>query len=473
MKNSLTAFLPALALLALSGCASTGAIATSEDDGVYYSSKDRNTAIVTPAPAASTSTASNEAANPDYNGAPATAGSSQQNQKEYYDDSYATSRSSRTYVYSGPGVAYYAPPVYAPYTTLSYSYGWGGGYCGYSPYGSAFYDPFYSPFYSPYYGYGSGVTISFGYGRPWGYGGYYSPYYGYGYGSPWAYGYGGYYDPYYYGGRYYGGYYGPRGYYGSNYYGNAYYGNGGYRKPITTGHRTDRMSSGGRVNTTASSGGTSVPSSSGGGRVRTGGRSASIDGPTSQPMPNTPEGGGRVRTGEQITSAPMPASYSTQPDTKPTRVRNEPQQLGSLDQPANQPANQPVRMSPENTQPTGGGKRWRGEEMSQQMGQATPAPQPQPMTQPASMPDGGERKPRREYSAPADASYATPDGYAQPQRMERPARQRSYDAPSYDRPQRAEQPTYSAPTYSSPSYGGGGGGNNGGGGGSPRRGRAN
>ena len=41
----LTAFLPALALFALGGCAGTSALTSSEDDGVYYSSKDHTTAI--------------------------------------------------------------------------------------------------------------------------------------------------------------------------------------------------------------------------------------------------------------------------------------------------------------------------------------------------------------------------------------------------------------------------------------------
>ncbi|MFC7667279.1 hypothetical protein ACFQT0_07495 [Hymenobacter humi] len=69
MKNLLTAFLPALALLALGGCASTSGLATSEDDGVYYSSKDHTTAVVRAAPAQETAAAStDEAANPDYNG---------------------------------------------------------------------------------------------------------------------------------------------------------------------------------------------------------------------------------------------------------------------------------------------------------------------------------------------------------------------------------------------------------------------
>ncbi|WP_345233160.1 hypothetical protein [Hymenobacter saemangeumensis] len=451
MKNSLTAFLPALALLALSGCASTGAIATSEDDGVYYSSKDRSTAIVTPAPAAE-APAGNEAANPDYNGNASTRsnGGSTASSQDYYDDTYTSTR--RTYVYAGPGVAYYTPVVYAPYTTLSY---------GISPYGPAFYDPFYSPFYSPFYGYGPSVSINIGYGRPWGwgrhYGAYYDPYYGYA--SPWGYGYAGYYDPYFYGGRYYGGYYGPRGYYGNSYYGNSYYGNAYYgdrnRAPITSRHRADRMSSGGRVSSASSGSGTNA--STGGGRVRTGGRSALTEPGTPQPMETTPEGG-RVRS---EAAAAMPASYtSPEPVVKPQRNRDEkPQQFGTVDQ----PANQPVRMSAEEAQPgrnTGRG-RWRDAELNQQLGQSAPEPQPQPAVLPE-----GERKPRREYNqaeAPANTGYATPEGYSRPAEQQ-PARRRTYEAPrSYEQPQRNQQPAYSAPSYSAPSNDGGSRGSSGGG----------
>ena len=45
MKNLLPASLPALALLALGGCATSGALtSTTENDGVYYSSSDHTTA---------------------------------------------------------------------------------------------------------------------------------------------------------------------------------------------------------------------------------------------------------------------------------------------------------------------------------------------------------------------------------------------------------------------------------------------
>ena len=215
MKNLLTALLPALALFALGGCAGTSALTSSEDDGVYYSSKDRTTAVVSPAPAPA---GTDEATNPDYNGNQTRSSARQgSGSNEYYDNTYTYMRGVPSY-----GVTTYVP--YSPYTVISYnsygSYGWGGGACGYSPYAYGGYDPFYSPFYSPYYGYGPSINISFGFGQPYGYG-------GYGYGRPYGYGYGyggGFYDPYYYNSPYYGGYYGRGGYYGNNYYGGSYYG---------------------------------------------------------------------------------------------------------------------------------------------------------------------------------------------------------------------------------------------------------
>jgi hypothetical protein len=240
MKNLLTATLPALALLALGGCASTGALTTStETDGVYYSSKDHTTAVGSPAgvysgngtseasgtiPARSlddttpASVATTEDANPDYQGGTTTQAATG---SDYYNDSYsAYNGGGFGQPYTGPGVSsfnyspsatYAVSPSYygSPYGYASafgygyspFSYGLGG--FG-SPYGS-FYDPYYSSFYSPFgYGFGSGLSIGFGYGFG-GFGGFgypyglgYSPfgYGGYGYG----YGRGGYYDSYYGGG---------------------------------------------------------------------------------------------------------------------------------------------------------------------------------------------------------------------------------------------------------------------------------
>lgn len=449
MKNLLTALLPALALLALGGCAGTSALTSSEDDGVYYSSKDRTTAIVSAAPAP---TGSDEAANPDYNGntgnSPARRGSGSD---QYYDNSYTYMRGAY-----GPGLSYYAP--YSPYTTLSYGvssyYGWGGGACGFSPYGLC--DPFYSPF-----GYGSGISINIGIGRPWGYGGYGGAY---GYGRPYGYGYGGgFYDPYYYSSPYYGGYYGRGGYYGSGYgysSGNVYNGNGnGYNGSTengryrTSGHLTDRASDG-RYTT---GGGVTVPSSTPGsatgGRGRDGGMVAA---PAPANLPQTTGvNGGRAR------------SEGAMPNALPGEAINQPQRMNQSERSRDQvaPGNQPVDASPA---PRNEGRgRWRTAEAQLQNDEAQPNAAPQP--EPRQRRRGGFQD---IFSQPRDNSG---------QAVEQPTRQRSYDEPrpqrtyeqpqqrSYDQPQQQqrsyEQPQRSYSSPSAPSYGGSGGGGNSGGGG--------
>ena len=158
MKNLLTAALPALALLALSGCAGTQGLATSEDDGVYYNSRDRTTAAAPAAGYANGSangryqnqnqdqggynnqptpaqTQTDEAANPDYNGNAQNNGTSDQyynggttgnngngSYDQGYNNGYNNGRSSARFrsPYAGPGVAYYAPPMWAPYTVVVY-----------------------------------------------------------------------------------------------------------------------------------------------------------------------------------------------------------------------------------------------------------------------------------------------------------------------------------------------------------------
>ena len=240
MKNLLTATMPALALLALGGCATSGALVTStETDGVYYSSSDKTTAVASPAAVAYGSqgtiparalddtvpAATTDDANPDYQGGTTQGGYA--TGSDYYSNSYNNglsyyNPSGFNQPYTGPGVssynyapAYGASPSYygSPY---GYSSAFGLGYSpfgyspfmsyGYSPfgygypYGGGFYDSFYSPF---GYGYGSGLSIGFGFGYgafggfgyPYGYG--YSPF---GYGSPYGYG-RGYYDSYGYYGR--------------------------------------------------------------------------------------------------------------------------------------------------------------------------------------------------------------------------------------------------------------------------------
>lgn len=248
MKNLLTATLPAMALLALGGCASSGALVnTTESDGVYYSSQDKTTATsslnsvytnrsaagaanpdgyaYSPSGTSQTAPATTDDANPDYQGGTGSATEGYNTStlgasSDYYASNYYNP-SGFGVPYTGPGVSSYnysptwnvSPAAYgSPFgygLGLSAVYGYGGGfgypYGGfYSPYAySGFYDPFYSPFYSPYgFGYGSGLSLGFGFGYggfgyggfgyPYGFGGY--PGYGYGYGR-------GYYDSY--GGGYY------------------------------------------------------------------------------------------------------------------------------------------------------------------------------------------------------------------------------------------------------------------------------
>ena len=440
MKKLFITCLPALTLLVLSGCAGTSALTSSEDDGVYYSSKDRTTAVARQAPApASTS----EAANPDYNGN--TGGTAQSNARsgsgstQYYDNTYTYMRGASGYggsSYYGPGLSYYSP--YSPYTTLSYAppisvcygygYGWGGGACGYSPYAYGGYDPYYSPYsygYSPYYGYGSGFSISFG--RPYGYG--YSPY-GYGY------------SPYYYGGSYYGGYYGRNSYYGNNYYGNSYSG-AGYsdRRPASNYHRAERGSDG---------------------RYATGGGSVSGGTPT-------PVGPGRVRS-ERAMPADEQRGQLVLSELEGGRQRRNDVGSGNLTQSGNG-YNQPRRLEetertrtsdvapvrqPDNTVP---GQITRDDRGRWRDGNSQPTrdqPQPEGGRQREATLQGG-------FSSPESVSQPRQQSYEQPQRT----RERSYEQPqrSYEQPQRS----YSQPSYSAPSYGGGnsggGGGNSGGGGG--------
>ncbi|WP_046243629.1 hypothetical protein [Hymenobacter terrenus] len=456
MKNLLTACLPALALFALGGCAGTTALTSSEDDGVYYSSKDHTTAIVSTAPAPATT---DEAANPDYNGSTAKSSPRQSSgSDQYYDDSYTYMRGAQ-----GPGLSYYTP--YTPYTSLSYGgvYGWGGPAWGVSPYAyGGFYDPFYSPFYSPFgYGYGSGISISFG--RSWGYGGF---------GRPYGYGYGSFYDPYYYSSPFYGGYYGRGGYYGNSYRGGNYGYSGNYggvndnTRYRTSGHRTDRASDGryssGRV---SNPNGTVTSNPTGNGRMRTSERMASPG--TVQPMPDATNGG-RTR-GEVLTAAPGVQSERTNESfNRPRRMERADQpRYQNLDPAAN--TAQPLDAQPNRDQIARDERRgrWRSIDAAPQSGQMQPAATPQPQE--------GRRRGgffQNVFSEPSNVGS---------QATEQPTRQRSYDQPrqrtaeqpqqrSYEQPQQRsyEQPqrqSYSQPSYSAPSYGGG---NSGGGGGRSR-----
>ena len=449
MKNLLTALLPALALFALGGCAGTSALATSEDDGVYYSSKDRTTAV---ASATTVPAGANEAANPDYNGGPASAPARRSGSDQYYDNTYIYMRGVPSY-----GVTTYVP--YSPYTVLSYGagYGWGGGYGGFPPYSYLGYDPFFSPF---GYGYGSGISINIGYGRPWGYGGGYGRPYGYGYG-------GGFYDPFYYSSPFYGGYYGRGGYgggyYGSNYgYGGGYGGYGGNQyntggtaygndngRTRTSGHRTDRASDG---RYSAGSGGGSVPVAPvGNGRVRSE-RVMVAPGPDAQPMPTAGNGneGGRSRTETVAESLTPPPGRAEQPYNQPRRLDS-----------GEEPRYRNMEPNADQGQRAGddGRGRWRTAEAQPQREQAQPQEGQRRrggffqnvFSEPAGNGNGGQaaEQPARERA------------YDQPRQQrayEPQQQQRSYEQPlqrSYEQPQ---QRSYSQPSYSAPSNGGGGGG---------------
>ena len=486
MKKLLTACLPALALFALGGCAGTSALTSSEDDGVYYSSKDRTTAVVSTAP-----TSTNEAANPDYNGnANSPTARQSGSSDEYYDNSYTYMQGVQ---YTSPGVSYYTP--YSPYTTLSYgmgSYGMGG-FGGFPPYGAGFYDPFFDPFYSPFnnpFGYGFGPSISFGFGRPWGYGrgfGYGRSFggYGFGYGN-------GFYDPYFYGGPFYGGYYGQGGYYGNNFYGNIHGNNGGYYgdnngRGRTSGSRTYR-SSDGRYQSGNRTSGTVSGTSPGGGRVRPDGllNPAAPQGiPTSSEVKAATVDGGRTRT-DAVTA--VPSSTTRQERTEDSF--NRPRRMDAAGQPryrtmdqqavrqqqmdatpargdvarerAMRDEGQVTRDQPMREESRGRGNRWRNADAAPQLDQAQPenrqysrrgrfsqdaAPQPRL--------EGNQQAPDQ----PRQRSYDQPRQqrtYEQPQQAER-----TYEQPqqrqqerTYEQPQRSE----SQPSYSAPSGGGGEGG---------------
>lgn len=496
MKNLLTACLPAVALLALGGCAGTSALTSTEDDGVYYSSKDRTTAVMNTAPIAQSTGTPDEAANPDYNGnTSGTTARQNSGSDQYYDNTYTYMRGVPSYssaTYYAPGVSYYTP--YSPYTSLSmgYGYGWGGGACGYSPYAYGGYDPFYSSFYSPWgyspYGYGSGLSISFGFGRSWGYGGYGYGYNPWGY-SPYGYGYGGgFYDPYYYNSRFYGGYYGSRGYYGNNYYGGSYNNNGSYGNSDrgtgrTYGHRTDRASEGRRD---AGAGGVNPGSTgptgvAGGGRVRS--EMVAPSGNVPQSMPNGLAETSRGRS-NGMTSKPDAVV-----DQSAGSYNNRPRQLDAATQSQYRDMN-PATATP-GSQPMQDQAATRGDNRGRwRTADAQPQSMPGQMQPAASQPQEGRRRGgffQNVFGEPinsgnqgqaTDASQPRQRGYDQSRQQTYSQPQRTYDQPqrTYEQPQRTyEQPqrSYSQPSYSAPSYGGGGGNGGGGGGGGGGRGRSN
>ncbi|MFC7667278.1 hypothetical protein ACFQT0_07490 [Hymenobacter humi] len=309
----------------------------------------------------------------------------------------------------GPGVTYYVP--YSPYTSLSY-------------------DPFYSPFYSPFYG--SSVSISLGFGRPWGYGGFY--------GRP--YGYSSFYDPFYYSSPFYGGYYGRGGYYGNRYYGNSYYGSNFGYGTRSSGNENVRVNrTYGHLNRRDSDG-----------RYTSGSTTGNPNGGNISGRPNT----GRARTDDQMApSTPLPDG--ARPTNNDGRLRSESVTGNTADNPAgrsegyNRPRRQQRADEPvyrDMSQPTEAG-RVTTEDNRGRVRENT-APEPQAAPQEVQRRRGGW------FSVPAQPSNAGSQSTEQPQ----PVRQRAYDQPrqqrqertyeqprqqSYEQPQRSSQPSYSAP----------------------------
>lgn len=453
MKSILNTVLPAMALLALGGCATTSALTTTESDGVYYSSKDRTTynapARTTAAvqDAAPESTASDAETNPDYSASGNSSSSSQSSSSEYYDDDYGYSQRIRRFhqpAYRSFSYGYYDPFYSDPFWYGGNAYSYYGG--GYSPYG---WGGGYDPFYSPYYG-GSAVIINIGFGRP-----YYNPwrygYGGYGYGG----GYGmGYYDGYrngLYNGYGYGGGYGGGGYYG---------GRVGTVRNVNYGPRGTRS-----VEATTNGRGTTVSNGAGRGRsTREGGVAAPVGGTNSTGNATAPAWNGRGRA--QAAGNPTDA-IAAPADVRSGRSREGSEQVlrknAVFEDERGSQVNSRSREGIEHPRTTeNGGRRWRVVENTGDAG-SQPAAAPVPTY-------SEQRRSRvREYSGEQNNGQNS-GGQAteRPVRRQRtsetpqPPQQRTYEAPqrTYEAPQ---QRTYEAPSRSaepsrssSPSNGGGG-----------------
>jgi hypothetical protein len=477
MKTLINTALPALALLALGGCATTGAVSSTEPDDVYFSSKDK---VTYAAPAAGTGYQSSgyqpngygsattqtqvpasEDANPDYQGGNAQQGTS----TDYYDDNYTSYNSVQPsgfgQPYTGPGVSTYnytpswsvAPMAYAsPFgygTGLSIGYGYGG-FGGYSPFGygygypgyGGFYDPFYSSFYSPFgYGYGSGLSIGFGYGFG-GFGGFGYPYGGFG--SPYRYGgYG--YPGYAYGGGYGGGYGdygygrgGARNYVYKQGIMNGSYSNGYDPGAIKVGRRESRYS-----NAVGSSGAVAPGGASGAGQFSNRRAAAAANSGFDRvvaPGGNAPAANGMTNNGQPAAATMDRSRRFDQNMVNP----NSPGAAGAYNQPR----------AAEVANPGGAQPQRRGGFFREVF--ANPNP------------NGGQPQSQN-------------NGYAQPQQRNFDQQQRTFSQPqrTFQQPQQRsfEQPRMEQRSFSpAPSFGGGGGGGGGsfgggGGGGGGRRGR--
>lgn len=439
MKKHLPSYLSALALLTLGGCATTSNLATTENDGMYYSAADKVTAM----PVAQSAPVGDpgDVVNPDYNGNSARSGDS-----EYYDDDYYASSPQRNNYrnnYRGGSLGYYSFPYADPFF-----YGYGAPIIGYSPYSPFGYSPygFYDPFYRPYYGYGGlTINIGFGFGRP-----YYRPF-GYGYGHSYGYGYG--YDPYGYGyGGYYGnGYYNNGGYYGNN----GYYGVGTDRttRNVTYGPRRSRTGNGAGLADVPN--GAASAASPGRSRVVQEGRFvAPGNGNVSAPAGQY-NGRGRVRdvtAGNGSSSATGQPASATESGSRTSRFRDTQSMPGAATA----------------SQPAGDTRRWRVLDNSA-ANNGTPASSGRMVDRSAAdQPQSGRGRRATYYSGDNNSNSGT----AQPQRQRaterrsysEPARSYSEPARSYSQPSRSysEPSRSSSPSSSSPRSSGSSGGNGGG-----------
>jgi len=450
MKNLLTATLPALALLALGGCATSGALTTStETDGVYYSSSDHTTAVAPtnlgygstgtiPARAlddtAPVNVATTDDANPDYQGGTSTTAPAG---TDYYSNDYATYNASGFgQPYTGPGVSAYnytpawsvspsfygSPWGYGAGLALSYGYSpFGYGYGG-SPFGYGYpYGGFYDPFYSPYgFGYGSGLSLGFGYGFG-GFGGFGYPI-GYGY-SPFGYGY-------------------PYGY-------SSFYGRGGY------GYGADYAA---RPVIYTRGAGVSNPGANAvlyGSRNNRGG---AVMAPNAVANPNAVNIGGRPGTGSYTGNAVAMPSGASAPAMAPTGRGGRAVSFGeATGQPTySNPASQTSNATPQSAPAAGRRGFFSGFFGNGASPNANAAGQPATAGQPANY--GGRQ---RSYGQPAynNGQAQTQRSYSQPQMQQRTYSQPTYSQPSYSQPSRS---------FGGGSVGGGGGGSFGGGGGGGR-----
>ncbi|GAB3827353.1 hypothetical protein [Hymenobacter jeollabukensis] len=422
MKHIPTHLLPALALLALGGCATTGGLTTTEPDGVYYSSKDRTTQVAPVSSAAQSADYAatddpNAVANPDYQDGGKSRGTASD---EYYDDDFDYSYYARNRRYNGLGMGYslsYVDPYwYRP--TFIYNDPFF-----YSPYGYGYsYSPWYDPFWGPGYG-GVSVSINVGWGLggwgPWGpYGGYYGRPWGYG-----GYGWGGYNRGYwdgYYSGAYGGGYYGNYGYWDG-------YRGGSRAVNYRVGHRNGRA-----VEVVGAS-------SNGGGRSRvteaTGGRMAPGNGAVASP--------GRYR-GRVEESAAQPSGGQVMPEQAAAQPgRGRLYRIQEANGNAASEANQLDGVKPQRTgeQPEQPTRYPRGRSRFGEVSQPSPAA-------PQSGDAGQVYQPQRRREK---VDYGS-----QPQQQAEPIRrERSYES--------APTRSYEQPTRSSSGGGFGGGGSNSGG----------